>query len=493
MILSKPKKKANMLFNSFEFFIFLPIVFVLYWFVLNKNLSIQNILLLVASYVFYGWWDVRFLSLIMLSTILDYYVGLRIHSTEEPKKRKHWLWLSMGFNLGLLCFFKYFNFFIDSWITAFNSVGIEMDPFALSIILPVGISFYTFQTMSYSLDISKRRLEPTKDFVAFATFVAFFPQLVAGPIERASNLLPQFLKRRKFDYNLAADGLRQMLWGLFKKIIIADNCAPYVNDIFANYETQSSGTLILGVIVFAFQIYADFSGYTDIAIGTARLFGFDFKRNFNFPYFSRNISEFWKKWHISLSSWLNDYLFTPLAIEFRNHKKHGIFAALFLTFLISGLWHGAGWTFIIWGGLHGLYYIPVIYSKKRFTSISTNKKTSKKEEYSLSDLPKVILTFLMVCLTYIFFRAASVADALGYLKIIFTEIPLWPSGVPYKSLFFIVIVMVTEWFQRGKEHGLQFNEDSKVPVYLRWTIYILLLLTILIFSGQQQEFIYFQF
>jgi len=482
-----------MLFNSFEFFIFLPIVFVLYWFVLNKKLSIQNVLLLVASYVFYGWWDIRFLSLIMLSTILDYYVGLKIHSTEEPKKRKHWLWLSMGFNLGLLGFFKYFNFFVDSWISAFNSIGIEMDPFALNIILPVGISFYTFQTMSYSLDIHKRKLEPTKNFVAFATFVAFFPQLVAGPIERASNLLPQFLQRRKFNNKLAVDGLRQMLWGLFKKVIIADNCAPYVNDIFADYSTQSSGTLILGVIIFAFQIYADFSGYTDIAIGTARLFGFDFKRNFNFPYFSRNISEFWKRWHISLSSWLNDYVFTPLAINFRNYKKQGIFAALFLTFLISGLWHGAGWTFIIWGGLHGLYYIPVIFSKKRFTSISTNKSGSNKQEFAFSDIPKMILTFLMVCLTYIFFRAASVADALGYIKIIFTEIPYWPSGVPYKSILFIIILMTAEWFQRGKEHGLQFNEDTKVPLALRWTIYISLLLLILVFSGQQQQFIYFQF
>lgn len=482
-----------MLFNSLEFFIFLPIVFVLYWFVVNKNLRIQNFLLLLASYVFYGWWDVRFLSLIMLSTVIDYFVGLEIHKTENTKLRKRWLWLSMGFNLGLLGFFKYFNFFVDSWISAFNSIGIEMDPFSLNIILPVGISFYTFQTMSYSLDISKRKLKPTKNFVAFATFVAFFPQLVAGPIERASNLLPQFLKQRKFSLNLATDGLRQMLWGLFKKIIIADNCAPFVNEIFANYNDQPSSTLILGVIVFAFQIYADFSGYTDIAIGTARLFGFDFKRNFNFPYFSKNISEFWKKWHISLSSWLNDYLFTPLAVEFRNYKKRGIFLAVFLTFLISGLWHGAGWNFIVWGGLHGLYYIPVIFSKKRFTAISTNKKSSKKQDFSVKDIPKIILTFLMVCLTYIFFRSTSVANAVDYVKIIFTELPHWPASIPYKNLFFIVLLMTVEWFQRHKEHGLQFNEDSKMPTILRWVIYIVLILLILIFSGKQQEFIYFQF
>lgn len=482
-----------MLFNSLEFFIFLPIVFVLYWFVLNKQLKIQNVLLLIASYVFYGWWDVRFLSLIMLSTILDYYIGIKIHNTENQKTRKHWLRLSMMFNLGLLGFFKYFNFFIDSLITAFDSIGIEMDSFTLNIILPVGISFYTFQTMSYSLDIHKKKLAPTTNFVAFATFVAFFPQLVAGPIERASNLLPQFLKRRKFEYTQAKDGLRQILWGLFKKIIVADNCAPFVNNIFSDYGNQSSSLLIIGVIIFAFQIYADFSGYTDIAIGTARLFGFDFKRNFNFPYFSKNISEFWKKWHISLSSWLNDYLFTPLAIEFRSYKKRGIFLALFLTFLLSGLWHGAGWNFIVWGGIHGLYYIPVIFSKKRFTTISTNKTSSKKEDFNFKDIPKVILTFLMVCLTYIFFRSATLIDAFGYLKIIFTELPVWPNGIPYKQVLFIVILMVTEWFQRHKEHGLQFAESSKVIPMLRWGIYLLLIFIIIVFSGEKQEFIYFQF
>lgn len=482
-----------MLFNSIEFFIFLPIVFILYWFVFNKHLKIQNILLLLASYVFYGWWDVRFLILILLSTVLDYYVGIKISKTEDSKHSKHWLWLSMGFNLGILGFFKYFNFFIDSWINAFNSIGIEMDHFSLNIILPVGISFYTFQTMSYSLDIHKRRLKPTTNFVAFATFVSFFPQLVAGPIERASNLLPQFLKKRKFDFILAADGLRQILWGLFKKVVIADNCAPFVNEIFGNYSDQTSGTLVLGVIIFAFQIYADFSGYTDIAIGVARLFGFDFKRNFNFPYFSKNISEFWKRWHISLSSWLNDYLFTPLAIEFRNYKKSGIFAALFITFLLSGLWHGAGWNYVVWGGLHGLYYIPVIFSKKRFTSISTNKTSNKKQDYNWSDLPKIILTFLMVCLTYIFFRSISVNDAFNYIKIIFTEVPSMPKVIPYKSILFITILMVTEWFQRAKQHGLQFNEDTKIPTVVRWFIYIVLILVLIIFSGEQQEFIYFQF
>ncbi len=482
-----------MLFNSIEFFLFLPIVFCLYWFVINKNLKFQNFLLLLASYVFYGWWDWRFLSLILVSTVVDYFVGLQIHKEENTKKRKRWLWLSMGFNLSLLGFFKYFNFFITSFIDAFNSVGYEMDYFSLSIILPVGISFYTFQTMSYSLDISKRRLEPTKDFVAFATFVAFFPQLVAGPIERASNLLPQFFNKRKFRYETAVDGGRQMLWGLFKKIVIADNCAPYVNTIFENYADQSSGTLILGVVVFAFQIYADFSGYTDIAIGVAKLFGFDFKRNFNYPYFSVNISDFWKRWHISLSSWLNDYVFTPLAVDLRNYKKYGIFAAVFTTFLLSGLWHGAGWNFIVWGGLHGLFYIPIIFSKKRFTAISTNK--GAKNTSSLKDLHKMVFTFAMVCLTYIFFRAQNLSHAIDYITRIFKGLftsNLLDIALPNIVLLgMIPLLILCEWIQRNEEHGLSISKIN-VPI-ARGCIYTFLFVLILLFGASPAPFIYFQF
>ncbi|MBL0683185.1 MBOAT family protein [Aquimarina mytili] len=482
-----------MLFNSIEFFLFLPIVFCLYWFVINKNLKLQNFLLLTASYVFYGWWDWRFLSLILLSTIVDYFVGLQIHKEENTKKRKRWLWLSMGFNLSLLGFFKYFNFFITSFIDAFNTVGYEMDYFSLSIILPVGISFYTFQTMSYSLDISKRRLEPTKDFVAFATFVAFFPQLVAGPIERASNLLPQFFSKRKFNYETAVDGGRQMLWGLFKKIVIADNCAPYVNTIFENYGDQSSGTLILGVVVFAFQIYADFSGYTDIAIGVAKLFGFNFKRNFNYPYFSVNISDFWKRWHISLSSWLNDYVFTPLAVDLRNYKKYGIFAAVFITFLLSGLWHGAGWNFIVWGGLHGLFYIPVIFSKKRFTAISTSKGI--KNTNSLKDLHRMIFTFGMVCLTYIFFRAQSLSHAIDYITTIFKGLftsNVFDIALPNIVLLGLIpLLILCEWVQRNEEHGLSISKIN-FPI-ARGLIYTFLFALILLFGASPAPFIYFQF
>ncbi|WP_047414398.1 MBOAT family protein [Cellulophaga sp. Hel_I_12] len=483
-----------MLFNSIDFLIFLPIVFLLYWFVLNKNLKIQNLLLLIASYVFYAWWDYRFLSLIALSTLVDFFIGIKIHETEHIKKRKWWLWFSMSFNLGLLGFFKYFNFFIDSWVDAFNTFGYKMDYYSLQIILPVGISFYTFQTMSYSLDISKRNLEPTKDFVAFATFVSFFPQLVAGPIERASNLLPQFFSKRKFNYAMAVDGSRQMLWGLFKKIVIADNCAPFVNDVFQNYSIQSSGTLILGVIIFAFQIYADFSGYTDIAIGTAKLFGFEFKRNFNYPYFATNISDFWKRWHISLSSWLNDYVFTPLAINFRDYKKRGVFAAVFVTFLLSGLWHGAGWNYIVWGGLHGLFYIPIIFSKKRFTAISTNKGI-KKNTSTLKDLHKMVITFILVCFTYIFFRAENLNHAIRFLKTIYFGIlngNLFNIAKPNIIVLLLIPILIWfEWLQREHEHGLYLTH-IKQPI-IRGGIYLSIFISILFFGASSSPFIYFQF
>ena len=295
-----------MLFNSIDFAIFLPIVFIVYWFVTNKNLKLQNLLIVVASYVFYGWWDWRFLSLILFSTIVDYTIGRQLKNKENQLKRRVLLWSSILVNLGLLGFFKYYNFFLDNFITVFSFFGQEIQANSLNIILPVGISFYTFQTLSYTIDVYKRKLEPTNDFIAFSAFVSFFPQLVAGPIERATHLLPQFYKKRTFDYSKAVDGMRQILWGLFKKIVIADNCAEYANLIFNNSADYSGSTLVLGALFFTFQIYGDFSGYSDIAIGTSRLFGFDLMQNFNFPYFSRDIAEFWRRWHISLSTWFRD-------------------------------------------------------------------------------------------------------------------------------------------------------------------------------------------
>jgi len=341
-----------MFFNSIDFAIFLPIVFLLYWFVVHKNLKYQNLLIVVASYVFYGWWDWRFLSLILFSTIVDYSVGLGLSKQEDKKKRQVLLWISILVNLGFLGFFKYYNFFLDNFVTAFNFLGYHIDPQGLSIILPVGISFYTFQTLSYTIDVYKKKLEPTKDFIAFSAFVSFFPQLVAGPIERATHLLPQFYKKRKFKYSKAVDGLRQILWGLFKKIVIADNAAEIANQIFNNSADYNGSTLVLGAIFFTFQIYGDFSGYSDIAIGTSRLFGFDLMRNFAFPYFSRDIAEFWRRWHISLSTWLRDYLYISMGGNRRGKLR--TYQNLIVTMLLGGLWHGASWNFVIWGGYHGV-------------------------------------------------------------------------------------------------------------------------------------------
>jgi D-alanyl-lipoteichoic acid acyltransferase DltB (MBOAT superfamily) len=358
-----------MLFNSIDFALFLPIVFILYWFFINKNLKLQNILLVIASYVFYGWWDWRFLSLIVFSSFVDYSVGVALSKTNLEHKRKLLLWTSILINLGFLGFFKYYNFFAESFADAFTLFGRHMEPSRLQILLPVGISFYTFQTLSYSIDVYKRKLEPTKDVVAFFAFVSFFPQLVAGPIERATNLLPQFYKKRHFVYAKAVDGMRQILWGLFKKMVIADNCAEYANQIFNNYEDYSGSTLFLGALFFTFQIYGDFSGYSDIAIGTSRLFGFNLMQNFAFPYFSRDIAEFWRRWHISLSTWFRDYLYIPLG-----GSRGGTWMKVrntFIIFIVSGFWHGANWTFLIWGFLNALYFLPLLLMKKNRAHTNT--------------------------------------------------------------------------------------------------------------------------
>ena len=355
-----------MLFNSIDFAMFLPTVFILYWVVTKKSLKLQNFLIVAASYLFYGWWDWRFLSLIFFSTIVDYTIGRKLKIEENHEKRKILLWTSILVNLGFLGFFKYYNFFLDNFITAFSFFGTEIKANSLNIILPVGISFYTFQTLSYTIDIYKRKLEPTKDFVAFSAFVSFFPQLVAGPIERATNLLPQFYNKRTFDYSKAVDGMRQILWGIFKKIVIADNCAEYANQIFNNSADYSGSTLVLGAIFFTFQIYGDFSGYSDIAIGTSRLFGFNLMRNFAFPYFSRDIAEFWRRWHISLSTWFRDYLYIPLG-----GSRGGTLMKVrntFLVFIVSGFWHGANWTFIIWGALNAIYFL-----RRRLNSFITRE------------------------------------------------------------------------------------------------------------------------
>lgn len=406
-----------MLFNSIDFAIFLPIVFILYWFVTNKSLKLQNLLIVVASYVFYGWWDWRFLSLIVFSTIVDYTVGRQLRNEENQLKRKILLWTSILVNLGFLGFFKYYNFFLDNFVTAFSFFGQEIQANSLNIILPVGISFYTFQTLSYTIDVYKRKLEPTNDFIAFSAFVSFFPQLVAGPIERATHLLPQFYKKRTFDYSKSVDGMRQILWGLFKKVVIADNCAEYANQIFNNSAEMNGSSLVLGALFFTFQIYGDFSGYSDIAIGTSRLFGFDLMRNFNFPYFSRDIAEFWRRWHISLSTWFRDYLYIPLG-----GSRGGTWMKVrntFIIFIVSGFWHGANWTFIVWGALNAIYFLPLLLTNNNRNNLET--VAQGKLLPSIKELSFIFLTFGLTVFAWIFFRAENIGHAISYISEIFSS------------------------------------------------------------------------
>jgi D-alanyl-lipoteichoic acid acyltransferase DltB (MBOAT superfamily) len=477
-----------MLFNSVEFLIFLPIVFGLYWFLLKK-IHTQNILILLASYVFYGWWDWRFLSLILLSTLVDYTVGVNLGKTSEENKRKRLLWISVLFNLGLLGTFKYFNFFIDNWISLWNSLGIEMNRVSINVILPVGISFYTFQTLSYTLDIYKKQLTPTRNFFAFASFVAFFPQLVAGPIERASNLLPQFFKVRKFTYTKAADGLRQILWGLFKKVVIADNCAEYVNIIFADYHDYSGSTLVLGAVLFAFQIYGDFSGYSDIAIGVARLFGFELKQNFAFPYFSRDISEFWRRWHISLSTWFRDYLYIPLGGSRVNNAKK--LRNIFIIFVVSGFWHGANWTFIVWGALNALFFLPLIFLEKN--RVHLNVVAENRLLPTLKESLQILFTFTITTFAWIFFRAENIHHAMDFISTIFsTSIFTIPEFNLVEITVLLFFFLVVEWIGRKEQYAIE-KCLIRIHYSLRWSFYLILLVMIFTFGKDANEFIYFQF
>ena len=491
-----------MLFNSIDFGVFLPCVFILYWFVFNKNLNSQNILLVLASYIFYAWWDWRFLSLIIFSTTVDYFVGNKLNVETNVLKRKFLLWTSILVNLGFLGFFKYYNFFLESFNNAFSFFGIDFNTNTLNIILPVGISFYTFQTLSYTIDIYRKKLSASNDFIAFSAFVSFFPQLVAGPIERATNLLPQFLNPRKFNYSKAVDGTKQILWGLFKKIVIADNCGEFANQIFSNYTQLDGSTLTLGVFFFSFQIYGDFSGYSDIAIGTSRLFGFNLKQNFATPYFSRNILEFWKRWHISLTSWLTDYVFTPLAIDLRHLEKWGITIAIFITFFLSGLWHGASWTFIFWGLLHGLYYL--------LTILMIGHKTSKKVVAynrslpSIKELFSIFITFTLVSFSYIFFRAEDLNFAFEYINEIFSSsfynIPQLnylltsPLTLSIELTFILIIfLLIIEWIGRRELYALE--KFCNTNFFKRNLFYVLLIVLIFVFGNFEAalEFIYFQF
>jgi D-alanyl-lipoteichoic acid acyltransferase DltB (MBOAT superfamily) len=482
-----------MLFNTIDFAIFLPIVFTLYWFVSNRNLKLQNLIIVVASYIFYGWWDWRFLSLILFSTMVDYAIGIRLSKQENPKSRKILLWTSIVVNLGLLGFFKYYNFFLENFIQAFSFFGTDIKANSLKIILPVGISFYTFQTLSYSIDVYKRKLEPTRNLIAFSAFVSFFPQLVAGPIERATHLLPQFYKKRHFDYHKATDGMRQILWGLFKKIVIADNCAKYVNLIFNHSDDYSGGVLVLGALLFTFQIYGDFSGYSDIAIGTGRLFGFDLMQNFNFPYFSRDIAEFWRKWHISLSTWFRDYLYIPLGGS-RGGTRMKIRNTVAI-FIISGFWHGANWTFIIWGALNALYFLPLLLTQNNRNNLDII--ASGKALPNIKEFLNMTLTFGLTVFAWIFFRSKNISEAISFIvglgraKGIGFKTFIQIDALPMIFLFcFLIFFLIFEWQYRHEQYGFQISGMNRL---IAWSLYLLIFTSCLLFGGSESEFIYFQF
>lgn len=478
-----------MLFNSLDFAVFLPIVFFLYWFITNRSLKLQNSLIVVASYVFYGWWDWRFLSLILFSTIVDYLVGLGLHKKEGAKTRKLLLWTSIVVNIGFLGFFKYYNFFLENFQKAFTFLGAEFSGDTLNIVLPVGISFYTFQTLSYSIDIYKRKLEPTKNFIAFSAFVSFFPQLVAGPIERASNLLPQFYTKRHFDSAKAVDGLRQILWGLFKKVVIADNCAEQVNLIFSNVDSYNGITLFIGVVLFAFQIYGDFSGYSDIAIGTARLFGFNLRQNFAFPYFSRDIAEFWRRWHISLSTWFRDYLYIPLGGS-RGGRLMSV-RNTFIIFVVSGFWHGANWTFIAWGAVNAVLFLPLLlvgHNRRNMQVVAHNKILP-----SFLNFLSIIGTFILTTLTWVFFRAENINQAGQYFTGIFSPTIIGNLQVDVDYIYLIIFFIIMEWVGRANQYGLE-KIGIKWPRILRWTFYGFLIFLIgMYMPTEESPFIYFQF
>lgn len=469
-----------MLFNSLEFAIFLPVIFCLYWFGTNHNIKLQNALLLLASYFFYGWWDWRFLSLIIFSSFVDYYVGLNLSKAETTRKRKQLLWLSVLTNLGFLGFFKYYNFFAESFVEAFSLFGQSFNLSSLNIILPVGISFYTFQTMSYTIDIYRKELEPSKDIIAFFAFVSFFPQLVAGPIERAANLLPQFEVKRVFSYDQASDGLKKMLWGLFMKVVVADRLSLYVEAIYGHADMHNGLSFIVATIFFSFQIYCDFAGYSLMAIGCAQLFDFRLMENFRRPYLAGTFKDFWSRWHISLSTWFKDYVYIPLGGNRVSKTRQNV--NLFTTFVVSGLWHGANWTFIIWGAIHGMYQVV----EKNIFKVSSTKKPR---------LLQILIVYIFTCFAWIFFRANTLSDALLIIKTIFTNpgtrFHIGDLGIFLYSLFAILVLMIHDYAQ---EYMPEISLLKHRQFLVRITTIVLLLMYIIslgVFDGSQ--FIYFQF
>ncbi len=480
-----------MLFNSLEFLIFLPIVFILYWFVF-RQLKIQNLFIVIASYIFYGWWDKEFLILIAITSLLSYLSGIFIDKFEGKRLWQKVISASnIILNIGILGYFKYCNFFGESFTQLMNSLGVNVDWVTLDIILPVGISFYTFQALSYSIDVYRGKIKANRNIVAFFAYISFFPQLVAGPIERATNLLPQMLKKRTFDYSLAVDGCRQIIWGFFKKMVVADNCAIAVDTIWSNYNNESGFTLMMGGVFFAFQIYGDFSGYSDIAIGSAKLFGINLKQNFNVPYFSRNIAEFWRRWHISLTTWFKDYLYIPLGGSKCSMPR--VILNTFIIFTVSGIWHGANWTFIVWGVYNALLFIPLLLTKQNRKYLDVVAKDRVLPTFK--ELSQITLTFILAVFGWIIFRSASIEEALEFISIIFSSSVL-DIGLPYGkgALVAIAFMLIVEWFNRDKSYGLQLSGNGIFKYSaIRWCVYYGIIIATILFMSVNKSFIYFQF
>ncbi|MCR8666355.1 MBOAT family protein [Aestuariibaculum sp. M13] len=475
-----------MVFNSLIFTVYLPLVFILYWGFFKKSLAWQNSLLLCASYVFYGWWDWRFLSLILFSTLLDYGIAIQLSKAKEFRNRKRYLILSLILNLSLLGFFKYYNFFVDNWIKAWGLLGVSMSHDTMSIILPVGISFYTFQTLSYTIDVYRNRVKASTNIIQFAAYVSFFPQLVAGPIERAKEFLPQFQVIRKFNAKFALSGVNLMVWGLFKKVVVADNCAFLVNSIFSHSENYNSMTLFLGAVLFSLQIYGDFSGYSDMAIGISRLFGFRLMTNFKFPYFSRNIAEFWRRWHISLSTWFRDYLYIPMGGSKGSFWKR--IRNVFVVFLVSGFWHGANWTFLAWGGVHVLLFLPLFAVQKHKTNIETSR-------FSIMQVFNIVSTFCLVTLAWVFFRSDTIEKALEFMLDIFkfSGISLnYFISTPKLFLFSMIVVMSSAVLLLFEFFAVQ-NNQKELALSPIQVVFIGVLIVFMGVFKNPETFIYFQF
>ncbi len=484
-----------MIFNSFSFLVFFSIFFIVYWFICNRNLKLQNGLLLVGSYVFYAWADWRFLFFLIGVSALNYFLGIAIENQTSEKTKKLLLYIGLLQGIGCLAFFKYYNFFIVSINDVFHSLNVNLNLKTLSIIVPLGISFFTFRTISYILDVDKGKIEATKDWIVFFNYVSFFPSVLSGPIDKAKTFVPQLEKKRVYDFNQSADGFRQILWGLFKKVVVADNCAILTNSIFEDYHSLPASSLLLGAFLYAIQIYADFSGYSDMAIGFSRLLGFTITKNFDFPFFSQNIAEFWRKWHISLTSWLTEYVFTPLSIFFRDYVKLGLIGAIVINFTICGIWHGANWTYVLFGFLHGIYFIPLILKG----TMNKKKKIAKNQVLpSFKEFINIVSTFTLVMLTMVIFRSESIEKAFEYYQGLFSTSLFSIPMVHLKNnflgitLLFIFILFCIEWLGRDEQYGIA-NLFAQKPRVYRWIFYYLIVLVIFVFAASNQQFIYFQF